>query len=228
MSGADGGATATDRIETGRIRMRAHRQRIACRTATTVLLAAALAGCSALPAPRVESVNVHVLATEPLPAATRPQRDVVVEVALPRAWPGFDTPSIVYVRQPYELDYFATSRWADAPAKMLGPLLARALDQTGSFRAVVQPPSAAPADFRVDTELVRLQQNFATRPSRAEITLRVQLTDLRGRRVVAARVFDGAENAPSEDAAGGVAAANATLQRMLGDVAEFVVAGTAR
>ena len=208
--------------------MGAPRQRSAWRPATALLLAAALAGCSALPAPRVENVNVHVLAAEPLPAATRPQRDVVVEVALPRAWPGFDTTRIVYVRQPYELDYFAASRWADTPAKMLGPLLARALEQTGSFRAVVQPPSAAPADVRVDTELVRLQQDFATRPSRVEITLRVQLTDLHGRRVVAVREFEGAESAPSEDAAGGVAAANAALQRMLGDVAEFVVAGTAR
>ena len=208
--------------------MGTRRQRSARCPATALLLAAALAGCSALPAPRVENVNVHVLAAEPLPAATRPQRDVVVEVALTRAWPGFDTTRIVYVRQPYELDYFAASRWADTPAKMLGPLLARALEQTGSFRAVVQPPSAAPADFRVDTELVRLQQDFATKPSRVEITLRVQLTDLRGRRVVAARVFEGAENAPSEDAAGGVAAANAALQRILGDVAEFVAAGTAR
>jgi cholesterol transport system auxiliary component len=208
--------------------MGTHRQRSARRPAAALLLAAVLAGCSALPAPRVETVNVHVLAAEPLPAATRPQRDVVVEVGLPRAWPGFDTARIVYVRQPYELDYFAASRWADTPAKMLGPLLARALEQTGSFRAVVQPPSAAPADFRVDTELVRLQQDFATQPSRVEITLRVQLTDLRGRRVVAVRVFEGVENAPSEDAAGGVAAANATLRRMLGDVAEFVVGGTAR
>lgn len=207
--------------------MGAPRHRSARGAVTALLLAAALAGCTVLPEPRVENLSVYVLAAEPLRDAGRPQRDVVVEVALPRAWPGFDTPQIVYVRQPYELDRFATSRWADAPAKMLGPLLARALEQTGSFRAVVQPPSAAPADFRVDTELVRLQQNFATQPSRAEITLRVQLTDLRGRRVVAARVFDGAENAPSEDAAGGVAAANAALQRMLGDVAAFVVAGTA-
>ena len=208
--------------------MSAPRQRSAWRPATALLLAAALAGCSVLPEPRVQNVNVYVLAAEPLPAASRPQRDVVVEVALPRAWPGFDTTRIVYVRQPYELDYFAASRWADTPAKMLGPLLARALEQTGSFRAVVQPPSAAPADVRVDAELVRLQQDFATRPSRVEITLRVQLTDLRGRRVVAAREFDGAESAPAEDAAGGVAAANAALQRMLGDVAEFVVAGAAR
>jgi cholesterol transport system auxiliary component len=193
-----------------------------------LLAAVASSGCTALQPPRAESVSLYVLASEPLRNVTRAQRDVVIEVAVPRAWPGFDTPQMVYVRQPYELDYFAASRWADTPARMLGPLLARALEQTGGFRAVVQAPSAVPADFRLDTELVRLQQDFAAKPSRVEITVRVQLTDLRSRRVVGARVFEGGENASTEDASGGVAAANIVLQRMLGEVAEFVVVGTAR
>jgi cholesterol transport system auxiliary component len=133
---------------------------------------------------------------------------------------------MAYVRQPYEIEYFAASRWADTPARMLAPLLARALEQTGSFRAVVQPPTAAPADFRLDTEVVRLQQSFAGRPSRAELALRAQLTDLRGKRIVATRVFEDAENAASEDAGGGVVAANAALQRVLEQVADFCIAET--
>lgn len=205
------------------------RRRNVCGLVPALVLSSVLAGgCTALQPPHIENVNVHVLAAKPLPSAPLPQRDVSIEVALPRAWPGFDTPQMVYVRQPFELDYFAANRWADSPARMLGPLLARALEQTGSFRAVVQPPSAAPADFRVDTELVRLQQDFSVKPSRVEITLHVQLTDLRSRRVVGTRVFDGAENASSEDASGGVAAANAMLQRMLGEISAFAVAETAR
>jgi len=61
-------------------------------------------------------------------------------------------------------------------------------------------------------------------PSRAELTLRAQLTDLRGKRVVASKVIEEVESAPSEDAAGGVAAANEALQRALEQVAEFCVA----
>jgi cholesterol transport system auxiliary component len=189
-------------------------------------LAAVLAGCTALQPPRVESPSLFVLAAEPVRKAARPQRSAVVEVAAPRAWPGFDTPQMAYVRQPYEIEYFAASRWADTPARMLAPLLARALEQTGSFRAVVQPPTAAPADFRLDTEVVRLQQSFAGRPSRAELALRAQLTDLRGKRIVATRVFEDAENAASEDAGGGVVAANAALQRVLEQVADFCIAET--
>jgi cholesterol transport system auxiliary component len=188
--------------------------------------AAALGACTAIQPPRVETPNQHVLAPAPLPKAARPQRDLVVEVAPPRAWPGFDTREIVYVREPYELDFFAASRWADTPARMLGPLLARSLEDTGSFRAVVALPSTVPADVRVDTEIQRLQQNFAVKPSRVELALRVQLTDLRGRRVLATRVFDEVEAAASEDAAGGVAAANVALQRALAAIADFCIAAT--
>jgi cholesterol transport system auxiliary component len=130
---------------------------------------------------------------------------------------------MVYVRQPYELEYFATNRWADTPSRMLGPLLAQGLEQTGTFRAVVQTPSAVPADLRVDTELIRLQQNFSTRPSRVELTLRAELIDVRGKRVLATRLFEEAENAPTDDAYGGVTAANLALGRMLGQLADFCV-----
>lgn len=186
----------------------------------------ALGACTAIQPPRVDTPNQHVLAAAPLPKTTRPQRDIVVEVAPPRAWPGFDTPQIVYVREPYELEFFATSRWADTPARMLGPLLARALEETGSFRAVVVLPSTVPADVRIDTEIQRLRQNFAGKPSRVELTLRVQLTDLRGRRVLATRVFDEVEASASENAAGGVAAANVALQRALVAIADFCIAAT--
>jgi cholesterol transport system auxiliary component len=186
-----------------------------------------LGGCAALQ-PRVESLTVYALTAEPPRGAARTPSDLVIEIALPRAWPGFDTAQMVYVDRPYELDYFAASRWTDTPPRMLEPLLAQALEQTGSFRTVIQAPSIVPADVRLDTEVVRLQQDFATRPSRVEITLHVQLTDLRARRVVASRVLGEAERAPSEDAAGGVAAANTALQRMLAQIAEFCVSESGR
>ena len=204
--------------------MRLDKNRGAHRAFIMVALAAIGVGCTALPAPHVDNVTLYILAAEPLRVAPHPRSDVVIEVALPRAWPGFDTSQMVYIRQPYELDYFATSRWADTPSRMLFPLLVRALEQTQTFRTVVEMPSSVPADFRLDTEIVRLRQNFGVQPSRVELTLRAQLTDLRARRVVASKVFEETQSAPTEDAAGGVSGANAALQRMLERVADFCVA----
>jgi cholesterol transport system auxiliary component len=106
---------------------------------------------------------------------------------------------------------------------MLAPLFTQALDQSGSFRTVVQVPSRVPADVRLDTELVRLQQDFATQPSRVELALRAQLIDLRSNRILAEMQFEEAETAPSEDAYGGVIAANRALQRMLARLVDFCV-----
>ena len=190
-------------------------------------LALLAGGCSVLQPPRVESPVLHTLDAKPVIGTSKDKRDLVLEVSLPRPSPGFDSAAMAYVQKPFALDYFAVHRWADAPARMIGPLLIRTLEQTGSFRAVVQGPSSIPADIRLDTDLLRLQQNFMTRPSRVELSLRLQLIDVRGRRVVATEIVDVASEAPSDDPEGGVIAANAALANALAQVAEFCVAASA-
>jgi cholesterol transport system auxiliary component len=190
--------------------------------------AALLAGCSGLQPAATDAGNTFVLQARPLAPRPGPASDAVVEVSAPRAWPGFDTPRMAYVQRRYELDYFASHRWADTPARMLAPLLADALAQSRGFRAVVQTPSTVPAELRVTGELVRLQQNFLTHPSRVELTVRIDLLDVRGKRLLATRVFDEAEAAATDDPYGGVAAANAALQRVLDQVVDFCIAESAR
>jgi cholesterol transport system auxiliary component len=186
-----------------------------------------LAACTSLPAPKGVSPNIYMLEAGPAVPTAQVKRDLVLAVSVTRALPGFDTPQMAYVQQPYELDYFATSRWADTPARMLEPIIAQAMLQTRSFRAVVQPSGAIPADVRLDVELVRLQQDFTTRPSRERLTLRAQLIDVRGRRLLATQQFDEYENAASENAYGGVTAANRLVQHVLAKLADFCVDATA-
>lgn len=181
-------------------------------------------GCSEFAPKPAPEPNLYVLAAVPAAKAARSARDLVLEVSAPHAAPGFDTPRMAYVTKAYELDYFADSRWADAPARLLGPLLTEALERSGGLRTVVQAPTVVAADVRVNTELIRLQQNFTIRPSRAELSLRVQLVDVRARRVLATRLFEESENASSENAYGGVAAANAALERALARVVDFCLA----
>jgi cholesterol transport system auxiliary component len=186
-----------------------------------------LAACTSLPAPTGVSPNIYMLEAGPAVPASQVKRDLVLAVSVPRALPGFDTPQMAYVQQPYELNYFVTSRWADTPARMLEPIIAQAIQQTQSFRAVVQPTGAIPADVRLDVELVRLQQDFTTRPSRVRLTLRAQLIDVRGRQLLAAQQFDEYENAAGENAYGGVTAANRLVQRMLVKLTAFCINASA-
>lgn len=187
------------------------------------------AACTGLGAPQVDNVAVHELApTSHPPSAPPPSTDVVIEVAPPRAWPGFDTTQMVYVRQPYELEHFATSRWVDTPSRMIAPLLVRTLEQSGNYRTVVQTSSSVQATYRLDTEIVRLLQDFSARPSRIVLVIRVQVTDMRAKRVIATRLFEDVEESPAENAAGGVTAANAALRRVLGQIAYFCAESTHR
>lgn len=187
---------------------------------TSVLL---FSGCAALSGSQVASQSIYVLEAQRVTTPANVKRNLVLAVSPPQARPGFDTPQMVYVRQPHELNYFVTSRWADTPARMLGPLLVQAMEQSGGFRAVVQAQGTVRADIRLDTELIRLWHDFATRPSRVQLTLRAQLIDVRGQRVLAVKQFDDVENAASDDAYGGVTAMNRVLQRMLDQLADFCV-----
>lgn len=180
-----------------------------------------LAGCVGMPPPQAEGPAIYVLDARPAQKPARALQDVVLAVSVPRARAGYDTAQMAFVRAPYELEYFAKSRWADTPSRMLAPLLVQALERAGGFRAVVQAPSAVPADLRLDTELVRLQQNFGTRPPQLELTMRAQLVDVRSRRVLATAEFEEVEPTSREDAYGGVIAANRALQRLLARLADF-------
>ncbi len=193
------------------------------RTLRNMLCALLLAGCTGLYAPQKESPHIYTLDSSAPVKTSQEKRDLVLAVSVPRARPGFDTSRMAYLRQPHELDYYAVNRWADTPARMLGPLLAQALEQTGSFRAVVLAPGSVPADIRLDTELIRLQQDFATRPSKVQFTLRAQLTDMIHKQVLAVKVFDETEDAAGDDAYGGVIAANKLLQRVLDQVSDFCI-----
>lgn len=186
-----------------------------------LVLGAALVACTGLAPPAADEASIYVLDAQPVITALPSRPRAILAVNMPRAWPGFDTSGMAYVKQPHELEYFAKSRWADPPARMLAPLVVRALEQSGAFGAVVRNPGAVAATLRLDTELVRLQQEFATQPSRVRVTLRAQLIDLEVRRVIGAREFEEVEMAAGDNAYAGVAALNRALGRMLPRLAEF-------
>ncbi len=138
-----------------------------------------------------------------------------------RAASGFDSPRMVYVRGPHKLEYFAHSVWVDPPARMLTPLIVAAVGNPGGFRATVSTPSAANGDFRLDTEIIRLQHEFQTKPSRVRFTLRAYLVEEKTRRVLAWHEFEAAVPATSEDPYGGVLAANLAVQTVLEQLSAF-------
>jgi cholesterol transport system auxiliary component len=188
---------------------------------SSMLALCLLAGCASMLPPPPPAANVYLLEAWPKPTGAARQSGKVIEVSMPRARAGFDTAQMVWMDQAHELKVYSRNRWADTPARMLAPLLAQTLAQSGAFQAVVQTPSTVSSNLRLDTELVRLQQDFSVKPSRIQLTLGVQLVDTGSRQVIASAEFDESENAPSEDAYGGVRAANLALDRLLARLSAF-------
>jgi cholesterol transport system auxiliary component len=207
--------------------------RLCCLCAAGLVLTLA-AGCGALRPKATPQPSFYSLDSTPIdvPAATRvaaplSQSAPTLIVNPPHAVAGFDSKRIIFAREAHKLEYFAHSEWVDTPARMLAPLILAAVENTGEFRAVMLTPSAAAGDLRLDTEIVRLQQEFDTQPSRVRLTLHAYLVDNRTRRVLAWREFDAIVPAHSEDPYGGVVAANRAVQTVLENVAAFC-AETAR
>lgn len=160
----------------------------------------------------------------PLPAIpTTPPHGKTLLIAMPQAAPGFDTQGLAYVRSPYILEYYSKSQWIDTPARMLLPLLVHRLEASGLFGAILSAATSPVAgEWRLDTEIVRLQQEFLTEPSQVRLVLRVQLLDMAARQVIATQLFEILENSPSEDAEGGVFAANQAIARVLNEIIAFI------
>ncbi|MFO1428538.1 MAG: ABC-type transport auxiliary lipoprotein family protein [Candidatus Competibacteraceae bacterium] len=176
-------------------------------------------------APR-QVVTTYVLdshATARHPPVTGASNQVLL-VAEPQAAAGFDTPRIAYTKTPFTLEYYTQSNWVDTPARMLVPLLVDAMERSKGFDVVLPQPTSVNGDLRLETSIIRLQQEFQpAAPSRVKLTVRAKLIDIPTDHVLGTQLFEIVEPAPSEDAYGGVQAANKAVQRLLGEIQDFTL-----
>lgn len=185
-----------------------------------VAAAAALLLGACLSLPRAEPMALFTIDPQ-LDGTAAAGAGPTLLVAPPRAGPGLDGPGMAYVQRPHQLDYFARSQWVEPPARMLGAALARALERSGRFQAVTEVAMGSRTELRLEAELVRLQQEFTSRPSRVRLALRLELVDVAAHRIVAARELEVVVAAGSDDAAGGGAAANEAAGRLVTEAAAW-------
>jgi cholesterol transport system auxiliary component len=137
---------------------------------------------------------------------------------MPQSAPGFSTARMAYVTDPPRIDYFAYHEWADTPARLLASAIAKQLDDSGRFAAVMSTSMDVRADYRLDTELQRLVQVFDAGDSRLELSVKVSLVDIENRSLLYTRSFTYTEAADRANAEAGVAAANRATGRFLDDL----------
>jgi cholesterol transport system auxiliary component len=146
----------------------------------------------------------------------------VLLITQPKPQAGFDTARMAYLLRPYEINYFAFNQWADPPARLLHRIMVENLDKTGLWSAVLQTPGTVPAQYRLDSDNLILEQQFLSRPSRVRLALRAQMIDVKKQTILASQYFELFETAASDDAYGGVLAANRAAEKLLVEMAEWL------
>jgi cholesterol transport system auxiliary component len=192
------------------------------RVVVGLVLVGGLAGCGGLFGGKSEPIQSYMFAprafTDTL--AATPSERVLLLASVKSI--GYDSQQMAYAMRPYERTYYAFSRWADTPPRMLEPVVAQAMEASGLFRAVVDTTSSVPADYRLDLNLLVVQHEFHTARSQGNMVIRAQLNSLATNAIIGTRVFQGTATAPSENPYGGVLAINIVLENILVELVTWV------
>jgi cholesterol transport system auxiliary component len=198
---------------------------------TGLVLQAGALGCTIFPEQETPPVNTYVFtfdphASNPWPTCISPDGTLLVSV--PREQAGYDTTGIAYLLRPQEIKYYAYHHWAESPGRLLVPLLVEAMEKTNCWSTVAQTNTLVHADYRLDTEILRLQQEFFSAPSHLRLSVRAQLVNTQTAKVIAAQNFEIVEKTPSEDAYGAVTAGNLAVNKLMKEIAAWVKASEER
>ena len=130
---------------------------------------------------------------------------------------------MLYVKKPFQLEPFAKNAWISPPADMLFPLLIETLQGTGYFYAVTSSPYSEEADYRLDTQLLNLEQNFLKKPSVIQFSAKVVLSRVDSKEIIASRIINKHISCSQDTPYGGVVAANQASYQFTAEVADFVI-----
>ncbi len=147
-------------------------------------------------------------------------------VSIPEAAAAFQTTQMLYVDQPFELEAFAYHAWFSPPASMLYSLLIKSLQSSGFFYAVTSSVYGEAPDFRLDTHLLTLEQNFLKKPSEIEFSAKVVLTHVSDNRVIVSQIINKHIPCSSDNPLGGVIAANKAVELFTAEVNDLVISHT--
>lgn len=187
-----------------------------------VLLCACALQATQTAAPIYYSLDPVIKSASGMPAPI-PETAPTLLIAPMQAAAGFDSTHIMYTRLAHQPEYFAHSLWIDTPARMITPLMASQLANSGAFLAVTSTTSAVAGDLRLNTELVRLEHDFSTQPAQMRFTLRATVLDNATRKVLAWSEFDEQVPSASDAPYDGINAANSAVQAGLQELAVFCV-----
>lgn len=196
-------------------------------TAALICATAALPGCGAIGALNKagRTLDAYELRGELPPARPPAPGGLHLIVEPPVVAASLDTDRILIRPNRLQVQYLPDARWSDPPAKMVQAALVRQLDATGRFGYVGRTPLGAGGDVALISDIIDFEAEVGAGgavTTRLRVSARlVQESDLRIR---AARSFEVSVPARSTDTADLVAAMDAAMTRLVGQMVGWAVA----
>lgn len=185
-----------------------------------LVLSSLLAGCSAIKTPITKQYILDSYSHRQL--SSHPSK-LTILVTNPDAAAGFQTEQMLYIDKTFALSPFANNGWVSPPADMLFPLMIQSLQRSGYFYAVTSGPNSELTDYRIDTQLIELDQNFLRKPSQIQLVIKVVLSKVSDNRTIASRVISKQIPCPTDNPYGGVIAANRAVEAFTAEMTDFVI-----
>ncbi|CZH49122.1 ABC-type transport auxiliary lipoprotein family protein [Legionella pneumophila serogroup 1] len=179
-----------------------------------------LMSCSPVKVPVTNEYQLTAYSTKQL---TRKPRPITIQVTVPEAVAGYQTEEMLYMKKPFKLEPFVKNAWTSPPADMLFPLLVQSLQSSGYFYAVTSSPYSEEADYRLDTQLLKLEQNFIKKPSVLEFSAKIVLTHISDNQIIGSRIVSLQIPCSQDTPYGGVIAANQATFRFTATATDFAV-----
>ena len=123
-----------------------------------LIVSCCLAGC--LQPIAMPALSTYSLGNVSPVKMAKAKTHLILLVTQPVANSGFASASMIYLNVPFDLKTFANNQWVAPPGHMLLPLMTQAIVARHYFHTVVSAPYSGLANYRLDTRLVALQQEF--------------------------------------------------------------------
>ncbi len=140
---------------------------------TVILLSMACAGRS----PAVGPTHYYTVDYPPPEIVIDHRLPHVLRVARFTATPPFNTQRIIYADKGLHRNAYASSQWIATPAEMLAHHLARDLQATQAFKAVVSPETPLPATHILNGWVEQFIEEEFVHPAQASLRLTITLID---------------------------------------------------
>lgn len=192
------------------------------RTVSVALGAALVSSCTLL-RPVNTNTQAYVLDRIPHDLPIEQTHSTSLLVLAPEADQVYDTTGMAYTTQAYKIAYFSQNEWAETPTRMMLPLIVATLSSTRYFKEVVAAPDFGDHTFALRTEILELKQDFTVDPPTLQFTIRCSLRRNATNQLIATKVISAREAMREKNPYAGVVAANEASEKVLRQVAAFVV-----